>query len=144
MEMSGCSRRQRDIRVSVSASLSNLTHGRVVVGQSFSQLTSSQEFTAHLQVVLDLSLSGPQDPWNIKRCWKYMEKWHSSRTHLVQSVWHDFLKTTCWTELKMCHERPKKPKTNQTARDTKMELESLWRACSLVTKSWINAVITLK
>lgn len=54
--------RKRHTCVSVSVSLSNLTHGRVVVGQSFSQLTSSQEFTAHLQVVLDLSLSGPQDP----------------------------------------------------------------------------------
>lgn len=53
---------ERDTCVSASASLCNLTHGRVVVRQSFSQLTGSQEFTAHLQVVLNLSLSGPQDP----------------------------------------------------------------------------------
>lgn len=49
------------------ANVCNLTHSRVVVWQGFSQLPSSQEFTAHLQVVLNLSLGGPQDPWNTTR-----------------------------------------------------------------------------
>lgn len=53
--------------VSVSVSVCNLTHSRVVVGQGFSKLTSSQKFAAHLQVMLDLSMSCPQDPCNIKR-----------------------------------------------------------------------------
>lgn len=39
-----------------------LTHSGVVVRQGLSQLPSSQEFAAHLQMVLDLSLGGPQDP----------------------------------------------------------------------------------
>lgn len=42
-----------------------LTHSRVVVWQGFRQLPSSQEFAAHLQMVLNLSLGGPQDPWNM-------------------------------------------------------------------------------
>ena len=48
-------------------SVCNLTHSRVVVGQGFSQLTSSQKFAAHLQVVLDLNMSRPQDPCNIRQ-----------------------------------------------------------------------------
>lgn len=60
---------QRDYKcVSLSVSACNLTHSRVVMGQSFSQLTRSQKFTAHLQVLLDLSLGCAQDPWNINRC----------------------------------------------------------------------------
>lgn len=56
---------RRSVNVSVSASVCNLTHSGVVVGQRFSQLTSSQKFAAHLQVVLSLGLRGPQDPCNV-------------------------------------------------------------------------------
>ena len=53
--------------VCVCVCVCNLTHSRVVVGQGFSQLTSSQKFAAHLQVVLDLNMSRPQDPCNIRQ-----------------------------------------------------------------------------
>lgn len=44
----------------------DLTHSRVIVGQGFGQLTGCQEFTAHLQVVLNLNMSCPQNTCSIK------------------------------------------------------------------------------
>ncbi len=55
------------VSVWVRMSVCNLTHSRVVVGQGFSQLTGSQKLAAHLQVVLDLDMSRPQDPCNTRR-----------------------------------------------------------------------------
>lgn len=54
--------------VCVDMSVCNLTHGRVVVGQGFGQLTRCQKFAAHLQVVLDLDMSRPQDTCNARLC----------------------------------------------------------------------------
>lgn len=46
---------------------SDLTHSRVVVRQGFGQLTGGQKLSAHLQVVLDLDVSRPEDAWNPKK-----------------------------------------------------------------------------
>lgn len=51
---------------SMNVAVCNLTHGWVVVGQGFSELTGRQKFATHLQVVLDLGLSRAQHTWNTK------------------------------------------------------------------------------